>query len=391
MNIDKQLLTPKMFYFCWFASIGALVPFISLFYRHSGLDLGQIGVLASLPGLIQIVAAPVWGLFADMLRLRRTILPLALAGTILPVLLISRVQAFGWLFLFVTLQALFTAPIVSLADSATLTLLGDQRERYGAQRMWGAVGWGLSTLFFGRLLTGLGLTTIFWGYAGLCTLAFAAALLLPRTEFVQTDMRAAIRTLRRDRRWFGFLGCVLLIGFCSSTISSFLSLYLQDLGANDAQIGLAYTIASISEMPVMMLSPLVLRRWGARPLLITAGLLYGIRAIIYIFAPSPGVALAAQLLHGPCFAALWTAGVVEAQRLAPPGLEATAQSLLGMAFFAIASALASAVGGQIYRDLGTTALFGVAAALALTGAAGLLISSYTQITSQRANSGRQVP
>jgi hypothetical protein len=40
-----------------------------------------------------------------------------------------------------------------------------------------------------------------------------------------------------------------------------------------------------------------------------------------------GWALAAQVLHDPCFAALWTGGVDEAQQLAPKGLEVTAQSL----------------------------------------------------------------
>jgi MFS transporter, PPP family, 3-phenylpropionic acid transporter len=165
---------------------------------------------------------------------------------------------------------------------------------------------------------------------------------------------------------------VFLIGCCGAVINSFLSLFLSDLGASGAQIGLAYTIASLSELPVMVLSPLVLRRWGARPLLLVAGLLYALRMALYIAAPSVGWALATQALHGLCFGALWTAGVVEAQRLAPPGLESTAQSLFGLAVFGLASALASALGGPIYRDYGAATLFGLVAVAALIGALGLL-------------------
>ncbi len=138
-------------------------------------------------------------------------------------------------------------------------------------------------------------------------------------------------------------------------------------------IGLAQALGSVSELPVMALSPLLLRRWSAPQLLAGSGLLFAFRSGIYVLAPAPGWALAAQALHGLCFSLLWTAGVVEAQRLAPRGLETTAQSLFGTTVFGVASALASAGGGVLYREVGYAALFAAGGAAALLGAAGLLI------------------
>ncbi|HEY0601811.1 MAG TPA: MFS transporter [Herpetosiphonaceae bacterium] len=370
--INTRLLAPKLFYFFWFAAFGSLVPFIGLYYREIGLDLAQIGWLASLSGLTQLVVAPLWGVLADTFNLRRLLLPLAVVGTILPTLLISQTESFSLLLVLVVLQAMFTAPISALADSATITLLGAAREQYGVQRVWGTVGWGLSTIVTGWLIARVGLRGIFGLYAGLGVLAALSALALPRSQLAQTDLRGAAQTLLRDRRWFVFFGCVLLIGCNSAIISSFLSLYLQDLGASSEQIGLGYTIATISELPVMVLSPWLIRRWSARGLMIAGGVLYAIRTAIYLVAPSVGWALVAQILQGPCYAALWTGGVVEAQRLAPRGLEATAQSLFGLAVFGIAAALANAVGGAIYRDLGVMALFGTVTVTALLGALALL-------------------
>lgn len=379
MTSPTRLLAAKSFYFCWFAAIGAFLPFIGLYYRQSGLDLSQIGILVALPGLLQLVSAPIWGLLADTLRLRRALLPLVIFGTLLPVLLIGRGASFGQLLVLVAVQSLLAAPVVPLADSATLTLLGNNRERYGAQRLWGAAGWGASTVVVGWLVEHFGLGVIFFGYLALALLAAAAALALPRTPLPKVELRSAGRTLLRDRRWISLLGCTLLIGCCAMTISSFLSLYLQDLGASGAQIGLAYTLAGMSELPLMALSPLLLRRWGARRLLVCSGLCYALRMLIYISAPTPAWALAAQLLHGPCFGLLWTAGVVEAHRLAPPGLEATAQSLFGMAVSGVASAIASAVGGRIYDTFGSATLFGAAASVALLGALGLLAQLSTHV------------
>jgi len=361
-----------LFYFCWFAALGFYIPYIGLYYRAAGLDLAQIGLLIALPGLLQIIATPLWGLVADGLQIHRVLLPLAVAGTLLPVLLTGQIGSFELLLVLVAIVALFTAPVTPLADSATLALLGDQRSRYGALRAWGAVGWGLSTFVAGTLVQRMGLVIVFPSYALLGACAVLVALFLPRASLPRVHLRSGALTMVRDTRWARFLICIFLIGCCNAMINGFLPLYLQDLGASGEQIGLAFLIASISELPVLVFAPLVLRRWGARPLLIGAGLLYALRAGIYVVAPSLGWALAAQVLHGPCFAALWTGGVDEAHRLAPKGMEVTAQSLFGTLFFGVATAIASVVAGWIYRDLGSGALFSSASLVALLGALSML-------------------
>lgn len=372
MEHPPRLLVPKVFYFCWFGALGAYLPFIGLYYRQHGLTLEQIGVLVALPGLLQLVSGPLWGLLADVLRLRRLLLPLLICCAGPTVLLIGHSADFGLLVLLVVLQSLLGAPVISLADSATIALLGPNRERYGAQRLWGSLGWGLSTVVFGRLTELFGLGVIFWGYLVFALSSAVAALLLPRSTLPQVNLRAAGATLLRDPRWARFLGCTLLIGCCGATIANFLSLFLQDLGASGAQIGFAFTLAGLSELPLMALSPRLLRRWGARALLVCAGVCFALRMLVYIAAPAPEWALAAQLMHGLCFGLLWTAGVVEAHRLAPLGLEATAQSLFGMFVNGMAAAFASAVGGKVYASYGAPTLFAGGAGMALLGALGLV-------------------
>jgi MFS transporter, PPP family, 3-phenylpropionic acid transporter len=367
-----KLLAPRLFYFFWFVALGSAMPFIVLYYRDVGLDPAQIGVLLALGGVMQIVAGPLWGVLADALRLPR-LLPAVIVGTLIPVALLGQATSFVPIFVLALVQSLFNVAVSPLADSATLAMLGDERERYGALRVWGAVGWGVSTVAAGWLVDRLGLSVIFWAYPLTGLLAALAALGMPRAQIPPVaGLARSAGLLLRDRHWLRFLASALLIGCSGALVHGFLSLYLEDLGANAEQIGLAYLVASVSELPVMALSPLVLRRWGARPLLVTAGLAYAVRMAIFAAAPGPGWVLGAQLLHGLCFAAMWTGGVVEAQRLAPPGLEATAQSLFGMATFGLAVVLANLIGGVVYRDYGFGALFGAAAVLALVGALGMV-------------------
>nr|XP_023029558.1 major facilitator superfamily domain-containing protein 6 isoform X1 [Leptinotarsa decemlineata] len=61
-------------------------------------------------------------------------------------------RAFFLLLLLVIIGEFFSAPAVTLADSAVLTLLGEDADTYGHQRMFGSFGWGLAMFFVGIAL-----------------------------------------------------------------------------------------------------------------------------------------------------------------------------------------------------------------------------------------------
>ncbi|XP_041835074.1 major facilitator superfamily domain-containing protein 6-like [Melanotaenia boesemani] len=51
--------------------------------------------------------------------------------------------------LVVIMGEFFSAPAVTIVDTVTLQYLGKARDRYGLQRMWGSLGWGLAMLLVG--------------------------------------------------------------------------------------------------------------------------------------------------------------------------------------------------------------------------------------------------
>lgn len=54
--------------------------------------------------------------------------------------------------LLVLIGEFFSAPAITLVDSAVITLLGDDADRYGHQRMFGSLGWGVAMFFLGIAL-----------------------------------------------------------------------------------------------------------------------------------------------------------------------------------------------------------------------------------------------
>lgn len=54
--------------------------------------------------------------------------------------------------LLIIIGEFFSAPAITLVDSAVIALLGDDADRYGHQRMFGSLGWGMSMFFLGIAL-----------------------------------------------------------------------------------------------------------------------------------------------------------------------------------------------------------------------------------------------
>ncbi|XP_063979164.1 major facilitator superfamily domain-containing protein 6 isoform X2 [Diachasmimorpha longicaudata] len=61
-------------------------------------------------------------------------------------------KTFFLLLLLVIVGEFFSAPAITLADSAVITLLGEDADRYGHQRMFGSLGWGVAMFFVGIVL-----------------------------------------------------------------------------------------------------------------------------------------------------------------------------------------------------------------------------------------------
>jgi len=355
---QPSLVWSKAFYFCFYAAGAALMPFLVLYYESLGLSGRQIGFLAGISPLVSLVGAPLWGGLADITRRHKLIWTIAIAGAISMALVLSQVTVFLLLIPVVIMYALFAAPIIPLADNAVMALLGDRKNQYGRQRIWGAVGWGVAAPFIGQLIENRGLQWAFWGYAGIMFVGLLVVQQIPfRPVSIQVSFWRGARTLLSNRAWLLFLLLVFFGGAGQSGIHNYLFLYMNDLGASKMMMGLSLSIATISELPMFFYSDRLLARWSAKGLFIFATIMYVVRALALSYSNMPWMILITQLLHGLTFSAMWVAGVSYANEIAPPGLGATAQGLLSGIFMGISAATGALLGGALYQDFGGAIMY----------------------------------
>ncbi len=369
MKNRRPLFFSKAFYFFYYGAWACLLPFLALYYKSLGFSGAQIGVLSSIAPFMTLMAAPLWGGVADALHRHKQILLVALAGAGLSVIGLSQVRGFGWIALLVGCYSVFSATIIPQVDNSVLALLGQQRDQYGKQRVWGAIGWGMAGPAVGALISQGGLGWSFAGYAMLVLLALLAAWRLPIHFKAQHDpFWSGVRKLVTDQRWFLFLLISFISGAGLSVISNYLFLYMNELNASSTIMGLALTMSTLSEIPVLFLSGKMLQRWGPRGLLVFSLIAFVIRAMLYTIATQPWQVLIIQLMHGLTFSTMWVAGVSFANQIAPEGLGATAQGLFTSTTMGVGGITGSLVGGLLldrfgghgmYFGMGIAVLFGL--------------------------------
>ena len=62
---NRHLIIYKGFYFFFSLAVGALLPYLPVFYKQLWLSAQQIGILIGIRPLIQLVGTPMWGFIAD--------------------------------------------------------------------------------------------------------------------------------------------------------------------------------------------------------------------------------------------------------------------------------------------------------------------------------------
>jgi len=361
------------YYFLFYGAFSILLPFLAIFYKAQGLTGGQIGLLASLAPIISFFGAPLWTGAADASHRHKLATMLSILGVVGICVIIPGIASFGGLLLMISLYAFFGAPTASLVDSAVLTLLGDRKDRFGRVRLWGTIGYGMIAPFAGNLIGRLGLKWAFWGYA---ILMLGGFLIITQIPFRQSRSNGSfwggMRVLLANRPWMLFLVMVFIAGIGNATINNYLFVYMQSLGASTTLMGFALTVSTISEIPAMFFSDRLLRRFGARGMLIIAMTTIGLRLICYSLTTQPWVVLVIQLCHGLTFAAAYTAGVHYADQVASPGMKATTQGMFNGTLMGFGAAAGGFLGGilldsfspgRMYAFIGTLVLVGLIAFL----------------------------
>jgi PPP family 3-phenylpropionic acid transporter len=349
-----------------YAGFAFASPFLVLYFQGLGFSGAEIGLLAGVAPLITFFGAPFWTGLADATRRHRFIMTLAMTVGVAGYILYPFLRAFAVVFMVSIVLNFFFAPVSSFSDNATMYMLGEKKDFYGRIRLGGTIGYAIAAPLAGVLVARYGLRAGFWSAAAM----YFLGLLLSR-GFVHApskDSPPAMRGLRillSNPRWILFLIVALSSGLALAGVNNYFFPYMKELGAGTSMMGIALTIGTITEVPVLFFGNRLLRLFKPYGLFMLAAAVTAIRVLLFAANSTPAFALVIQLLNGFTFPAMWMAGVAWANAHAPQGMTATAQGLFGAMTFGFGMAVGGFLGGPLLESLGGRGLYLVFGSIAL--------------------------
>ncbi len=368
MDTTPRLLPFRLFYGWQYLAYGSLYPFLALYLSAAGFDGVQMGLLFGLTPLIALLVMPVWGILADTLQVRRTLLTAVCLLAALVALLLPFAPGIAAMMAVMLGLTLFRSPIMPLANAITLDALDRRRDLFPQIRMIGSATFALATLFVGWWVVDTHIGWTVYLYAAGMLVATLVTLRLPRSQ-ARFNARwwEAWHVARGNTAFLVFSLALVTLQFTHPLASAYLPLYLKDLGAPGWMIGAAWGIAAALEVPFMAATPWLMRRYGGKTVLVIFTAAVPIRWLLYSVITNPAYILPLQFLHSASAAAYYAAAITYVDSLTPLEWKATGQSLFGALSDGIGIGGGSLAFGIIYQRWGLAFAFSIGAAIALIG------------------------
>jgi len=362
------------FYLFYFASLGALLPYWSLYLKSLDFSITEIGQLMAILMATKIVAPNVWGWIADRTGQRMRIIRMASLLAIVAFAGVFVTDTFWWLAAVLVIFSFFWNATLPQFEVTTMNHLGDDMHRYSGIRLWGSVGFILAVAGLGVLLGHYSAAVLPYVLLGLFVLIWINSLCVPESAagHLPLDQEPLRRVLRRPVV-LSLLAVCFLVQASHGAYYSFFSLYLEGFGYSTTVIGQLWALGVLSEIGVFLLMPVLMPRFGARNLLLLAVVLTTLRWLLTAFyADNLIVITLSQTLHAASFGLYHAVMIFIIHSLFTGTHQGRGQALYSSLSFGAGGAAGTLVSGYLWSGLGPQAMYLVAAAISLCAVAVVL-------------------
>jgi PPP family 3-phenylpropionic acid transporter len=356
-------------YFIYFGVMGVILPYFNLYCYHLGFSGFQIGVLSSLRTLATALFPMLWGMLADRFLIRR---PIYIACNIISMGawgLYLLTTDFSLMFAITALYGFFYAPIISFLESFSMDLLGSQKKGYGRLRAWGSLSFIVVVVLVGRAIDAASTEIILVLVLAGSMLQALCSFAIPRGASKKTSGPAAVAVARPflKRRTVVFLFCAFVMLFSHGTYYGFFSIHLENLGYSGMFTGMAWALASLSEIGVMLASEKIFKRFSYQKILIFTFFAAGCRWIMMGMVISAPLILFAQLLHALTYGAFHVASILYMDELSPEEAKTTGQAINNAVTYGMGIMAGFLFNGYFFDMVSTSWLFYASGIIAFFG------------------------
>ena len=358
------------FYFAYYVAVGAFVPFWPLYLHSLGYSAAQIGMALATTATVRVAVPVGWGWVMDRSGRR---MPWIAGGMAVSAVLFSLVPFapnFAVLIAMHAAYAIFWNVALPAFDVVTLNHLARTGRDYARIRLWGSIGFVLSVAALGPVLDRTGVGPVPWVVVGGMLAMVWIALQVPDVHDLRPPDGSLEGFLARARRpaVIALLATCFLSQLAFAPFYAFFSIYLEQHHYSRSVIGALWALGVVAEVIVFLYTGRIIRRFGARPVLVVTMLTSALRwVLLALFVDVGALLVVSQILHFMSFAVYHAVTVHYIHELFPGRLQGRGQALLAAVSFGLGGGLGSLTTGAAWDALGSQAVYLAATVVALAG------------------------
>ncbi len=356
----------SLFYFCYFGSLGALVPFWSLYLDHLQFNSLEIGQLIAALAASKIMAPYIWGWVADRTGFHIRIVQITSLLSILCFLPLLWFDSFWTMLCFMLLFSFFWNASLPQFEVVTLGHLGKDLHRYSQIRLWGSLGFIAMVIVLGALFQLISIRWLPVLLAGIFVSIWLSSLqVAEHTETARSEIN--IWTVIKQPKVIALLISCFFIQASHGPYYTFFSLHMESLDYSRFSIGLLWSLGVMAEVVLFYFMHDLLKIKSASYWLVVALFLTSVRWVLMaFFSASPGFVVIIQCLHAASFG-LFHAAAIHLIHDFFYQHKGRGQALYASVSFGAGGAAGSLYAGVMWDVVSPATTFLLAALFALTG------------------------
>ncbi len=373
-----SLTSLKLYNFFIYGAISIFAGFLQLYLQEIGMTKLEIGSLMAIGPFVSLFANPFWGFWSDKSRNIRIVLMMMMGGTFVLAQGVFYAPSYAWIYVAMIFFYFFQSPLFAQTNSLILGYIDGTGQKFGSFRLWGSLGWALTAVAAGPVIDRFGVSSVSIIFACMIAVAFIFSVLLPRQPIASDTPIVTFRRFGKvmfNPYFMFFIGLGVLVSVPNAMNSTFMSLYIVEMGGDKQMVGWAIFTSSILEVGVFLLLDRLLKRKMSILLgsLILVSLLFALRWQLMALANNPMEVVFIQLMHSVTFGGYFYVGTQLTMLFIPRPYRSSGQAVYTMAWGGLSGVIAGLFGGWLFQSFGAEVMYNIGVFFSLIGAAGFAI------------------
>lgn len=371
-------------YFFYFAILGLISPYLSVFLDSKGFTSLELGEIFAILTATKIIAPSLWAILADKTGQQLLIIRIGAALALLNFMLLFWLDSYWSISLCLALFSLFWTAVLPQLEVLTLNSVRRSNKIYARIRLWGSLGFIVLAIFAGQVMAYYDkespLSIINTPFTNAFVLMGCSVLILLLLSTLTLKSRHVISAAKTqvtsikdklfESRFLIFFIAGILLQISFGPYYGFFALFLRDLEYPGFAVGLLISLGVVAEIVVFIFASHFFKHFSLKSLLVFSLAITSFRwLMVAMYSESAWLLALTQLIHAASFALFHSASMTFISGHFSASQQSRGQAIYLGGVYGVGGAIGAYLAGALWLDgLGATTAFLTASGAALLAA-----------------------